>query len=167
VVRVAVHQALDELREVIGVLREGDDDRPGDRPGERPQPALTDVPRLVAESRGAGTPVDVDDRVTDAAEVPAGLGRTAYRIVQEGLTNARRHGPGQPVRLVLDGRPGAGLTVEIRNPVPPASVTPTSVGTGTGLVGLAERVELAGGRLRHEVTPAGDFRLFASLPWPA
>jgi signal transduction histidine kinase len=169
VVRTAVHQALDDLREVIGVLRDSDaaDDPAAEDTRVRPQPVLDDLPRLVEESRDAGTRVEVSNRLASPGDVPAGTGRTAYRVVQEGLTNARRHGAGQPVRLVLDGRPGARLTIDIRNPLPaePAAA-PASLGTGTGLAGLAERVELAGGGLRHEAT-AGEFRLHAWLPWPA
>jgi len=169
VVRSAVHQALDDLREVIGVLRDGGAD--GDPAAEdarvRPQPVLADLPRLVEESRDAGTRVEVSNRLATPDDLPAGVGRTAYRVVQEGLTNARRHGPGQPVRLVLDGRPGARLTIDIRNPLPAGPAAgPAVPGSGTGLVGLAERVELAGGGLRHEAT-AGEFRLHAWLPWPA
>jgi signal transduction histidine kinase len=99
-------------------------------------------------------------------EVPAVTGRTAYRIVQEGLTNARKHAPGAAVTVTVGGRPGSGLTLDIRNPWPvrPAGDIP---GTGTGLVGLAERTTLAGGRLTHGRTPDGDFSLTAWLPWPA
>ncbi|HMG63270.1 MAG TPA: histidine kinase, partial [Streptosporangiaceae bacterium] len=81
VVRDGVHQALSELREVIGVLREDD----------RPPPALTDIPRLVAESHDAGQQVSLDDRMTGADEVPPACGRAAYWVVREGLTNARKH----------------------------------------------------------------------------
>lgn len=156
VVRDGVHRALDELRGVIGVLRAGDPDP------DRPSPELGDLTELVGESRAAGTPVEVDDRVV--ATVPAAVGRTAYRIVQEGLTNARRHAPGRPVHVRLAGGPGTELVVEIRNPLP-AGPSP-AVGTGTGLVGLTERAALAGGRLEHGATPTGEFRLHAALPWP-
>jgi signal transduction histidine kinase len=159
VVRAGIHQALDELRTVITVLRDEDDDRDG-----RPQPALTDVPCLVDESRGAGAAIRLDNRVAEAADVPPVAGRTAYRIVQEGLTNARKHAAGQPVIVVLDGSPGERLSIDIRNPVA-AGRTASMVGTGAGLVGLTERVQLAGGELDHQVT-AGEFRLSAWLPWP-
>ena len=103
------------------------------------------------------------------------LGRTAYRIVQEGLTNARKHAPGRPARLLLDGRPGDRLLVELTNPVGPAQVGPANPdeptlngsGTGTGLIGLTERVRLAGGEIDHGVAPDGEFLLRALLPWPA
>ncbi|TQS45786.1 sensor histidine kinase [Cryptosporangium phraense] len=162
VIRAGVHEALEELRAVITVLR---DDDPVGYPETRPQPGLHDLDRLIAESRDAGTPVSVDDRHADA-ELPAATGRTAYRIVQEGLTNARKHAPGVPVTLVLDGAPGDGLRIELRNPVP-AVVGSGVPGAGMGLLGLAERVQLAGGEIEHgPAGPSGDFRLRVELPWP-
>ncbi|WP_326551713.1 histidine kinase [Micromonospora sp. NBC_01813] len=171
VIRVAAHQALQELREVIGVLRT--DQLPPTsstlpvRAAEPPQPTLADLPALVDESRQAGTRVSLVSEVDQAETLPTGLGRAAYRIVQEGLTNARKHAPGAAATVAVSGRPGNGLTVEVTNrrPVLPA---PTPIpGAGTGLVGLAERATLAGGRLTHGPTEAGDFRLAAWLPWPA
>jgi signal transduction histidine kinase len=163
VVRDGAHQALKDLREVIGLLR---DDETED--GARPQPTLADLPRLLDESRGAGVPIELRDSLAAGDVMPGVVGRTAYRIVQEALTNVRKHAPGQPVRVELDGQPGAGLTIDIRNALPrgPAR-SPAVPGTGTGLIGLTERVQLAGGRLDHETTSSGEFRLHASLPWPA
>ena len=164
VVRAGAHQALDELREVITVLREDDGDGDG---AQRPQPGLADLPRLVEESRDAGARVQLDDRVADPGELPGAAGRTAYRVVQEGLTNARKHAPGEPVQVVVDGRPGGGLLIEIRNPVVNGQAAGAVIGgSGTGLIGLTERVRLAGGELDHEAID-GEFRLSARLPWPA
>jgi signal transduction histidine kinase len=163
VVRAGAHQALDELREVITVLRE-DDDGDGD---QRPQPGLADLPRLVEESRDAGARVQLDDRVGDPGALPGATGRTAYRVVQEALTNARKHAPGEPVQVVIDGRPGGRLLIDIRNPVVNGHAAgPVIAGSGTGLIGLTERVRLAGGELDHQ-TAEGEFRLSARLPWPA
>ena len=161
VVRHGVHQALAELREVISLLR--DDDLP-DRDGGRPQPLLADVPRLVEESRDAGTEVLLSDTVAEPAAAPPPVARTAYRVIQEGLTNARRHAAGQPVRVDLRGGPGAGLRIEVRNPLAPRPAATS--GGGAGLVGLTERVHLVGGRLDHQAV-GGEFRLHASIPWPA
>jgi signal transduction histidine kinase len=164
VVRAGAHQALDELREVITVLREDDGDGDG---AQRPQPGLADLPRLVEESRDAGARVQLDDRVPDPAALPGAAGRTAYRVVQEGLTNARKHAPGEPVQVVVDGRPGGELLIEIRNPVVNGQAAgPVIGGSGTGLIGLTERVRLAGGELDHRAAD-GEFRLSARLPWPA
>lgn len=160
VVRAGVHEALVELRQVITVLR---DDAPLDGE-ERPQPRLADVPALVQESRDAGVEVTLALPRWDAE--PAGpVARAAYRVVQEGLTNARRHAPGAAVRVSLSGAPGERLVVGVRNEVVESAPT-SSVGSGTGLVGLTERVQLAGGRLDHRARD-GVFELHASLPWPA
>jgi signal transduction histidine kinase len=162
VIRSSAHQALEDLRAVIGVLREGPD---GDRP-ERPQPTLAELPALIDESRAAGMRVQYDWRLPPEAAVPEGLGRNAYRIVQEGLTNARKHARGSAVDVTVAGAPGDGLTLEIRNRLPVgAFAAPEVPGAGTGIVGLAERTSLAGGRLEHGRTDAGDYRLWAWLPW--
>lgn len=161
VVRAGAHQALEELREVIGVLRA--DELVGADGCAPPQPTSADLPALVEESRAAGVSVSLVD--SSGGDVPETLGRTAYRIVQEGLTNARRHASGSPVRVVVGGSAGDALRIEVCNPV---LVGPsTSDGRGTGLVGLAERAASVGGRLEHGEAPDGQFRLCAELPWPA
>jgi signal transduction histidine kinase len=163
VIRASAHQALQDLREVIGVLRE---EPAGDRDPERPQPTLLEVPALVEESRAAGGRVCLDV-TADLAAVPAVTGRTAYRIVQEGLTNARKHAPGAAVTVDIGGAAGDGLTVEVRNPWPAPGGRAVIPGSGTGLVGLAERAALAGGRLEHGHRGDREFTLSAWLPWPA
>lgn len=155
VVRTGAHQALEELRQVIGVLRE-----PSAGEADRPQPTLADVRRLVDETRAAGTAVTLEDGVSG---VPDALGRTVYRVVQEALTNARKHAAGRPVAVSLTGSPGSSLIVLVTNPLGPGAGAPAS---GTGLVGVRERVSLAGGTL--SAGPAGDlFSLRATLPWDA
>lgn len=161
IIRQSAHQVLDDLREVIGVLRL---DRP-DQPPERPQPSFTDLAALVEEARAVGDPVTFHDRVAAPATVPPAAGRAAYRIVQEGLTNARKHAPGQPVSVTVHGEAGAGLTVELCNTAPANGTASAIPGGGTGLVGLAERAATVGGRLEHG--RSGDvFRLRACIPWP-
>lgn len=159
VIRESAHEALQDLREIIGVLRAGDQDDTG-----RPQPTLAALDALVAESREAGMKVVLDTRVTDPAAVPASVGRTAYRIAQEGLTNARKHAPGTEVTVSVEGAPGEGLTVSVRNPAPDGEVTPVP-GSGQGLIGLTERATLAGGRLEHGPEADGGFGVRAWLPW--
>ncbi len=159
VIRDSAYQALEELREVIGVLR---DDRTD---GERPQPTLADLPELVDESRRTGASIGLDNGIDDLDAVPAGVGRHAYRIVQEGLTNARKHAPHARVHVVVQGKPGDELTVELRNRLP-GDAGPRLPGAGAGLIGLRERAGLMGGCLEHGRTPDGQFRLWASLPWP-
>lgn len=177
VIRESAHQALQDLREVVGVLRAPT--------GESPQPTLGDVGRLVAESARAGMPVDLIDDLGGGA--PAGqVSRTAYRLVQEALTNALKHAPGAKVHVRLEGAPGRGLTVEVVNDAPSAGPTehdlagtgdrdlagrperdPAGAGGGQGLAGLAERVALAEGRLEHGPVASGGWRVRAWLPWPS
>ncbi|MFG3252959.1 sensor histidine kinase [Streptomyces sp. NPDC048172] len=161
VIRESAHQALEDLREIIGVLRS-----PGET--DRPQPVLADLEQLVAESREGGLRVTVREEVADAAAAPPVAGRTAYRVVQEGLTNVRKHAPDAPVTLAVRGAAGEGLSVELRNPAGPGGHGGSNSGipgAGQGLIGLAERASLAGGRLEHGWDDSG-FRLYAWLPWP-
>ncbi|MBD0748038.1 sensor histidine kinase [Streptomyces sp. CBMA152] len=161
VIRDSAHEALQDLRQIIGVLRS-----PGEGAEDRPQPTLATLDALVAESRQAGMKVTLDSRIGDLEAVPAGTGRNAYRIAQEALTNARKHAPGAEVTVRVTGGPGDGLTVEVRNPAPVGDV-PKVPGSGQGLIGLTERAMLAGGRLEHGGTPDGGFRVGAWLPWPS
>ncbi|WP_327043085.1 histidine kinase [Micromonospora ureilytica] len=161
VIRASAHHALDELREVITLLRSDDAESPTDAP---PGQTLADLPRLVDEARAAGQQIEVDDPLGPPVEIPPTVGRTAYRIAQEALTNARKHAAGQPVRLVLGGAPGSGLSIAVSNPTTPDSGATGSA--GTGLIGLAERAALSGGRVAHHVDAAGRFHLTAWLPWP-
>jgi signal transduction histidine kinase len=167
VIRDSAHQALDDLRAVIGVLREdgGMDSRP-DGP-EPPQPTLAQLPELLDESRRGGMDLDAQLDLGDLVEVPSSVGRHAYRIVQEGLTNARKHAEHSPVRLRIGGSPAAGLEIELRNRIPiDGGPSLESDGTSAGLLGIEERAALVGGRLSHGPTADGDFRLWAWLPWP-
>ncbi|WP_370327511.1 sensor histidine kinase [Euzebya sp.] len=167
VIRTGAHQALEELRQVIDVLR-AEDGTAADGHTSPPQPTLSDLPALVEDSRRAGAIVELTCSA-DPDGVPAAAGRAAYRVVQEALTNARKHAPGRPVEVAVAGAEGGSLVVEVVNPV---RVDPTGrggaavPGSGTGLVGMAERVALAGGDL--EVGPVeGSFRVRARLPWSA
>lgn len=157
VIRESARGALSELRSVIGVLRE---DADGSLT-EPPQPTIADLPALVEESKAAGmritTKLDIDEAT------PAAVGRTAYRIVQEGLTNARKHAPGAAVTLSVHTSDGD-LQIEVRSLAPVAVASPPLPGAGTGLIGLAERVTLAGGEFEHGIDSDGAFVLRARLP---
>ena len=157
-IRATAHEAMEELREVVGVLRMD----PAEDAPERPQPTLADLPGLVDESREAGMRVRFECDVEALVTVPATIGRSVYRVVQEGLTNARKHAHGAEVTVRVQGAVGEGLTVEVSNPCPASAGPP---GGGTGIIGLTERVGLAAGRLTHRRT-AGLFHLEAWLPWP-
>lgn len=163
IIRASAHQALDDLREILGVLRAG-----GDHDALRPQPGLADLDELIVECRVAGTPVEVDNQLPGTG-MPLSVSRTAYRIVQEALTNARKHAAGTQVHLQLDRTPAGELHVWLRNRLTSARGSGIP-GARSGLVGLAERVSLAGGRLDHGARrgPDGDvaFHLEAWMPWP-
>ncbi|MEU4835509.1 histidine kinase [Streptosporangium sp. NPDC023615] len=175
VIRESAHLAMRDLREVIGVLRAGPEE------GGRPQPELADLARLVAEARATGGRIELTGPPEGPVPPPA-VGRTAYRIVQEALTNARKHAPGAAVAVEVTGNPAGRLAVEVRNTPPPGPVPGgdddgsrsgggrgdggRGGGGGQGLIGLAERARLTGGALT--AGPAdGGFRVRAWLPWPA
>lgn len=180
VIRESSHQALEDLQVVLEVLRSpaGGPVVDGVTGTRRPaQTGLAEVPELVRESRDAGMKVDLDMGDTGSGggdgSGPTGIaGLAAYRFVQEGLTNARKHAPGTPVRITVAGGPGDGLTLELSNPT--GSADPAGrggprdgvPGSGQGLIGLAERVALAGGRFSHGRDGA-EYALRAWLPWPA
>jgi signal transduction histidine kinase len=161
--RSTARQALEELRGVIGVLRQDAGDGAAPEP---PQPTLSDIRRLVEETRRAGVTIDLQMRVDDPDAVPGALGRDAYRIVQESLTNIGKHAGGAATRVRVSGGPDAGLRVEVRNRRPvPAPAGPALPGSGAGLLGLQERVALAGGTLTHGPDGSGDFVVEAELRW--
>ncbi len=160
IIRDTAHQALTDLREVLGVLREDS----GDASPELPQPDATDLPELFDDARRNGMHLQVRTCDVELAEIPSGVGRTVYRVVQEALTNARKHAPDTLVEIDLTGSPGETLLVSITNRLPlgdPLDV-PRS---GLGLIGLRERTELVGGSLTHRVAQ-DRFVLQVRLPWP-
>ena len=158
-IRLSAAAALEELRDVIAVLREDAAESP--RP---PQPTLAQLPALLDESRDAGMKVAARIEIPGAELVPDGVARTVYRVVQEGLTNARRHAPGAPVQVTVSADDHAGgLVVEVANRE--AAGGPASETGGTGLIGLAERLALVGGRLEHGRAANGGYVLRATLPW--
>ena len=165
VIEENAHQALSDLREVLGMLR---DDRSAITP-ERPQPTLRDVPDLVDEAQAVGMNVRLNNEVGDLDAAPEIVGRSAYRIIQESLTNARKHAPDTAVQVRLSGQPGTGLTVEVRNPLRvggPDGREASLPESGLGLIGLAERAEISGGRLEHGRAASREFFVRAELPWP-
>ena len=161
--RLTARQALEELRGVIGVLRE---EVGQDPPPAAPQPTLTDIRRLVEETRLAGARIDFEMQVDHLDAVPSALGRDAYRIVQEALTNIGKHASGSTAWVRVTGGPDGGLHVRVRNRKPlRASTGPALPGSGAGLLGLQERVALAGGTLLHGPDSSGDFVVDAELQW--
>lgn len=158
VIREKAHEALTDLRGVLGVLR---DDATGERL-RAPQPTYGDLRELVDEARASGLRIELQDLVRGIP--PETVGRTVYRIVQEGLTNARKHAPGAVVTVQVSGSPDDGIDVLLRNPIGfSRSSTP---GAGLGLVGLTERAELRGGRLEAG-RDGSTFVLHGWIPWAA
>jgi signal transduction histidine kinase len=141
IIQANSQRALADLREILGLLR--DTERGIDVTHHRPQPTLGDLDSLLDDERAAGAHVTLRSDLEDLDALPESIGRSAFRIVQEGLTNARKHAPHAMVTVELTGHPGHGLDLSVRNPV---------------------RV---GGELngKHGLTRNGDFVLRAWLPW--
>jgi signal transduction histidine kinase len=181
-VAAGARDALRELRQVLGVLRTGDD-----APALRPAPTLGDILDLVGAARAAGVLVDT---AIVAEPVPAAVGQAGYRIVQEALSNVARHAPGTQATVRVSTQPaaspvgGAGsatqpsaasceLRIEVHNgpgpstPIPisaTAATAPDATSSGHGLVGMRERAHLLGGTLHAAPTPDGGFEVLAVLP---
>ena len=170
--RSTAQQALEELRGVIGVLR-GDGGEPVDLlealTPTPPQPTLRDIPRLVEDTRRAGAKIDFTLDVPADAPLPDTVGRDAYRIVQEALTNVAKHARGTATVVHVHGAPGDGLHVDVRNRLSVAAgdrpVEATLPGSGSGLLGLRERVALASGTIEHGPNDRGEFVVDALLAW--
>ncbi|WP_109509870.1 sensor histidine kinase [Nocardioides speluncae] len=158
IIQEKANEALTDLRAVLGVLR---DPATGELRNQ-PQPTMADVPALVEEARDSGMNVEYDDLLGDTTGMPDVIGRTVYRIVQEGLTNARKHAPGALVEVRVSGTPEAGVDVLLRNPMGFGHPAPPR--SGLGLIGLAERAALNGGRLEH-TRDGSTFVLHGWIPW--
>jgi signal transduction histidine kinase len=154
VVEQTGREALAEMRRMVGVLR-----RPEEAPALAPQPSLEQIQKLVEHTREAGLPVELKIE-GDPVQLPAGVDLTAYRLVQEGLTNAIKHARAEKAEVVVrytdgrvellvsdDGRGGGG-----------------GDSGGHGLLGLRERVAVYGGELEAGSLAGGGYRLRATLP---
>jgi signal transduction histidine kinase len=156
-IRGSAHDALGEMRRMLGVMRDGDE---GSDHG--PQPGLTQLPELVEHARAGGQPVALEVTGEPRPLVPS-LDLTAYRIVQEALTNVRKHAPGAPATVSLAWSPTL-LELAIRDAGPgPNGADPPG---GHGLVGMQERVRIHGGRLHTGALAGGGFEVLVQLPLP-
>jgi signal transduction histidine kinase len=158
-IRATGREALSQLRGVLGVLRSPE----AEGAGLAPQPVLRDLDGLLDQSRIAGLPIVRRDE-GEPRPLPAVVERAAYRVVQEGLTNIHKHTDRTSAEVRLDYTP-AELLVTVTN-APPARLVAPSPGSGLGLVGLRERVELLGGELSASRAPDGGFALTARIPAP-
>ncbi|MEA2125815.1 MAG: hypothetical protein QOI80_2597 [Solirubrobacteraceae bacterium] len=150
-VQAAGRGAVDDLRRMLGLLRGG-----GQAEGSRsPQPGLAELDGLVAD-HGAMVRLERGE----LGQLPAGVDLAAYRIVQEALTNAGKHAPGQPTSVRIASS-GGWLELEVRTEAPPRN---GAHGTGHGLVGMRERVALYGGTFDAGIDDRADWVVHASLP---
>ncbi|MDN5896764.1 MAG: histidine kinase [Nocardioides sp.] len=166
IIRDTSHRALEDLQEVVGLLRDGASQ------GSSlltPHRGLEDLPALVTESRRTGSQVELVQGVTKSGTSPRehAAAATAYRIVQEGLTNARKHAPQSPVKVVVQPEEPDEIMVTVSTFLDPHTDAGSSIpGTGTGLRGLAERVSLLGGTF-SSATAGNRFIIAGRLPWIA
>jgi signal transduction histidine kinase len=156
VLRTAALTGMEELRAIIGVLRA--EDGPDDDPATR---TVESIDSLVSDARKAGVLVSLV-RGGQAHPLPSRVSHAAYRVAQEGLTNASKHAPGAAVQVTVKYEPDA-LVVEVRNN--PSRNGASAREPGVGLIGLTERVRVAGGILHVGALPSGGFRIAAVLPY--
>ena len=156
-IRTTARDALGELRDILGLLR---DEPAGERAPATPE-HFADLAQLVTEWTQAGADVSLDDQ---AGPLPPATARAAYRLVQEGLTNAHKHAPGTPVTVAIAGGHGCDIIVTVKNRCTREPRNATGTG-GFGLVGLAERARLVGGSVRVGPDAHGHWCLEGRMPW--
>lgn len=165
-IRESASESMDELHHLLDLLR-----HPDDPDVAAPTVTLAEVSRIVDDSVAAGMPLVATVFVEDAESLDPQHAQAAYRVVQELLTNARKHAPGVAVRLSVTGGPRVGsLDIATANHVPRDLVGPGGPATprgGSGLTGVRERIERLGGTMHSGLDPAGVFRVQIHLPWPS
>lgn len=161
------HQSLEDLRDLIGVLRE-----PAGSPRPRPEvpmPAgvgLADLQALIDASRRAGMTVNSSILLSDINEASPLLEKAAYRVVQEALTNVHKHSPASPVWLWVRAEAGNGVLIRVVNPLGTAGGL-DAVGSGSGVVGMRERAAMLGGSAEIGPDGHGSYLVDVHLPWQA
>jgi signal transduction histidine kinase len=161
-IELVAREGLVEMRRLLGLLRSESEATDGS--GTTPVEGLRDVDRLLEQFRAAGVRVETSG-LGDVGDLPPALDITAYRIVQEGLTNVLRHGG--PVAYLTVQRQPAELRIEIRDEGRPSASPPATPGSGHGLTGIRERVALFGGTVHTEARAQVGFRLVVKLPTTA
>ncbi|MDX5564986.1 histidine kinase [Streptomyces sp. ID05-04B] len=156
--RGSAQTVLSELGGVLAVLRQ----HPGAEGLRAPAPGVDRIPDLVATTSGQGHAVSLDVE-GKAQDTPDGIGLTAYRVVQEALTNVHKHAPSADARVRLRWEPHE-LTVSVTNEPTTSPTTPPAADSGFGLIGMRERVVATGGVLVAEPLPDGGFLVRAHLP---
>jgi signal transduction histidine kinase len=159
-IKQASAEALREVRSVLGALRPEDEDPP-----RAPTPGLSGLSALVADVTAAGFAAEIETSGTPC-ELPAEVDRAAYRIVQEALTNVRRHaGPGVRAAVRVEYAPGA-VSVCVADDGASATQQSTVDGQGTGIAGMRQRADALGGEFRAGPREGGGFEVYARLPVP-
>jgi signal transduction histidine kinase len=155
----ASHEALDELRAIVGILREHE----GERAPLDPAPTLDGVSELVERERSRGLDVSLDIRGERPRRLPEAVQLAAYRIIQESVTNARRHAAGAAARVSVSFESDR-LLITVENSAGATQNGSSSTGAGVGVIGMKERAAAVGGGLRATSSPDG-FRVAAELPY--
>jgi signal transduction histidine kinase len=156
-IRASARQAGAELRGVLTTLRTGAEGHAA--------VSFDDLARLLLDLRDQGTRISSAVFVSEGHTAANALTRACYRIVQESVTNAFKHAPGLPVDITLRGAPATGVTITVSNPLPDDDPSPPLVtGAGSGIAGMTERAQLAGGTLTAGPTRR-QFLVKAHLPW--
>jgi signal transduction histidine kinase len=169
-------EALTDMQRLLGVLRQDDKPAPGGEPRERPlqlapAPGLADLGRLAATTAGAGVKVEVTG-TEDCGDLPAAIDQSAFRIVQEALTNVVKHSGAGSCQVTV-ARTGGDLCVEVTDPGGPGrtgerangtGLAGGTGGTGHGIIGMRERVSLCGGEFSAGPLPGQGFRVAARFP---
>lgn len=158
VIEATSRNSLTEMRRLLGVLRDGDE-----AVAVTPAPGLVDIPELVARTRRSGLGVTLDAPSRVSVDLPSGVALTAYRIVQEALTNVIKHG-GPAAHVHVDYGPGE-VTLEITDDGRREGPVDGAPGSGQGLIGMREGVAVYDDKFVAGARPGGGFRVSATLPY--
>ena len=161
VIQDNARQSMAELRTILGSLRQ--DGEGTERQPDAPQPGFDQIGALFSDARRAGQRLEVSEEIEHPELMPALVGRHIYRVVQELITNARKHAAGAKVRVELAGAPGDGVSIAARNPLQLGEAA--LPGAGIGLVGLRERASVLGGTMTSGVNEEGQFEVKMWFPW--
>jgi signal transduction histidine kinase len=157
-IRIAGKEAMQDLRRVIGVLSDGEPNN-----GVGLHTGLQSVRELVSASRRAGVPIEAT-LAPELEELDSSLRNAVQGVLREALTNVHKHAGHVRTRISVQYRGGEGLRVEVHNEAPTSPPATCGVGSGSGLVAMAERVRLLGGHFEHGATPSGGFFVRACFP---
>lgn len=168
VLRDNAHRSLEDLRDLVGALREpAGAGRPAaaGEPSRVPSVGLAALPELVGSAKASGAAVQATVMVQEADQASDLLNRAAYRITQEALTNAFKHAPGQPILVDVTASPAAGVHLVVMNRI--GAGDSGLPGSGSGLIGMQERADVLGGSFSAGPDGRGSFVVEATLPWQA